>query len=125
MLFKDVTEGQRLWYCKLDLHEVIYVKNPYNDGRSLARFPPNNIKCFTDPSTLYISRRNAINSLIKRIENMEGIAIKQDIRIEKFNSIMKLFDSEDRHLAFNQLISSFEERLTKLEQTQNRNTEHD
>lgn len=116
----NINDGQTLWYCKLDLHEVTYVKNPYNDGRFLVKFPPNNIKSFTDAQNIFISRRNAINSILKRIETMEGTSVNEinasnDVQIDQLNNIMAFFDVDAKNLAFTQLISSIEERLTKLE----------
>lgn len=122
---KSITHGQLLWYCKLDLHEVEHVKNPYKDGRTLAKFPPNNVQCFTQIENLYISKQDALDSIIQRIECVEKMDLKQnhknESQIEEFKRIMTFFDAQDKNLAFTQLISSIEERLTRLEQNRTLN----
>lgn len=123
MIVDNLIDGQKLWYCKFDLYEVEYVKSPYKDKKVLARFPPNDVRCFTELKFLHPSRREAINSIIKRIETMEGRLLseyqtEETINDSQFMHLMNFFDTDKKNLAFNQLISSINDRINRLEQNQ-------
>ena len=119
---KNLKDGQKLWYCKLDLHEVTYVNHSYNKrGHVVSRFPPDNIQCFSDMSLLFETRKNAINSLIKRIEEIEGITIAEHKiaeRIQRMNDDNYCINDENNYFDLKELIDDMESRLTKLEQVQ-------
>lgn len=118
---KYFLDGQPLWYCRLDLHEVTHVRHAYDFERPVVRFPPQDMQCFTEFQYLYPSRKQAVDAIIRRLEVMEDIKIshkEEDAAYDEDRALFCFFDDKQKDIFFNKLIDELHERLKRLEKQQ-------
>lgn len=117
----NFVDGQPLWYCRLDLHEVTHVRHAYDFERPVVRFPPQDMQCFTEFQYLYPSRKQAVDAIIRRLEVMEDIKIshkEEDAAYDEDRALFCFFDDKQKDIFFNKLIDELHERLKRLEKQQ-------